>query len=85
MATMKMQVSFSDERRRVSGSWLSVLQGKGSLDESDWGFVSSDGEFRDLHLFFSVTQQFHNWKKSYSANNNDSSGFVAQLVSFIGF
>lgn len=44
---MKM-VSFSDEHGRVSGSWLSVLQGKDSLEKSDWCFVSLDREFRDF-------------------------------------
>lgn len=31
---VKTQVSFSDERRKVSGSWLSVLQGEDSLEKT---------------------------------------------------
>ncbi len=59
MTMMKMQVLFSDERRKVSGSWLSVLQGKDISGKSDWCFVSSDRQFKDFQpLFVSVTQLF---------------------------
>ncbi len=49
---MIKMVSFSDEYRKVSGSWLSVLQGKDSLEKSDWCFISLDREFRDFQPLF---------------------------------
>ena len=54
VALMKMQVLFSDEHRKVSGLWVSVLQGKDSLLKSDWCVIST-GIFNPS---VSGTQQF---------------------------
>lgn len=85
-AVMKMQVSFSDDCRKVSGSLLSVLQGKDSLEKSDWCFVSTDGEFRDFQpVCFCDSAVSLLEKRHIQSNNRESSGFVALLVSYIGF
>lgn len=81
-----MQDSFSDEHRRVSGSWLSVPQGKDSLKKSDWCFVSLErsGTFNP---FVSVTQRFLVWKKKdpfsqITANHRDLLPCSSLLLAF---
>lgn len=71
MALMKMQVLFSDEHRKVSGLWVSVLQGKDSLLKSDWCVISTDGEYRDFQpVCFWDSAVFHLEKESHIQPNN---------------
>lgn len=74
---MKMQVSFSDERRKVSGSRLSVLQGKGSLEKTDWCFVSGNREVEDFQtVYFCDSADF-------LLNTVRQSSLLPRLLSFI--